>query len=166
MSKNLKSFHTLNYGQHRRLAMMVCCCTHTPLRPKCNFSSHSNEPKQNNQPFQNVCVSVLARICACVSTKHSCRMNNARVCCLYCVSLFTWFTITFVLRVCVCVCLRECHCLWIFNIFIYICIEHTVHIHINWMLIVSWIPIDEYPIKISADSIKYQTHICKCHVKV
>lgn len=98
--ENLKS---LTIEQRQSIYWQWRCCTHTAKRPKCNFI-HTWTGSTKKKPFW---------ICVCVwlcvhGVSVSCRMNNARVCCLYCVFLFMWFTIAHCLSVWMYVCLNVC----------------------------------------------------------
>lgn len=92
MEQPLKTWNSLTIEQRSILTMTVAALIHSNTA-KVQLYSHLNGLNQ----IKNLFWIYLYVFCMCVLYTHgvsvSCRMNNARVCCLYCVFLFTWFTI-------------------------------------------------------------------------
>lgn len=141
----LEISHHSNNGAYRQWRLELHSYRDTAKVQLCSHLNGLNRKK----PFWTC----MCALCVCMAMSVSCRMNNARIRCLYCVFLFMWFTIAHWVWVCSAV--TEC---------LSVCVLVELVDVDKKKSIKSWIPIDEYPIKISIDFVEWRIHTKKQHI--
>lgn len=98
----LEISHHSNNGAYRQWRLELHSYRDTAKVQLCSHLNGLNRKK----PFWTC----MCALCVCMAKSVSCRMNNARIRCLYCVFLFMWFTIAHWVWVCSAVteCLSVC----------------------------------------------------------